>query len=147
MWYLNHDSAVDIARLLFLSKSTVNRVRNRFDAGLCVTGDSARARRRRRDLRLNQHDLGVLQVLVQGEASMYLDELADALHAQTGTRASLPTICRALRHQLQITRKLEVGAGLTRFCRTVRPPRANAMRARVILPRLCQRVVPVIRSI
>jgi transposase len=106
MWYLDEIAADEIARLLFLSRTTVYRVRDRFNRGLCVTGDSPFARRRRRDRKLSQQDLGVLQVLVQGEASLYLDELADALHAQTGTRASLPTICRALRHQLQITRKM-----------------------------------------
>jgi hypothetical protein len=107
LWYLHHYSANRIVATLFLSRSTVYRVINRFNTDRSVTGPAHHRGVRvvRRDKRLSDHDNNVLAALVLSEASIYLDELADALHARTGTRASMPTICRALRHEMRITRK------------------------------------------
>ena len=109
LWYLHRVAADAIAYSLFISRSTVYRVIERFVRGEPVEGTARflglQGRKVRSDRKLSARDRGVLKELINGEASIYLDELADALARRTGTRVSLPTICRALRSGLHYTRK------------------------------------------
>lgn len=105
MWYFNGCARAEIADTLFLSQSTVKRVLQRFNNGERIYLDDKR-RGPRQDKRLLPGDVEVLKRLLEEDASMYLDELQHALRTRTGRSISLPTICRCLRHELRITRKL-----------------------------------------
>jgi transposase len=106
-WYFYALRPEEISRSLFVSLSKVYRVIRRFreNQPIIIINRPAN-RRQRRDKRLQINDLRVLTGLVESEAAIYLDELADALQGATGTVVSLPMLCRALRHQLKITRKM-----------------------------------------
>ena len=105
LWYFNGCVSAEIADTLFISTSTVKRVLGRFKRNECIYLDHRR-RAPRQDKRLLRGDLEILRRLVEDDASMYLDEIQHELRTRTGRNISLPTICRCLRHELRITRKL-----------------------------------------
>ena len=107
LFCFHHRNPKQISETLFLSESTVYRVLKRFrlDRDVRSPGDIA-GHAPRNDKKLSLADLYALNELVIVNPTVYLDELRTALINKTGTSVSLPTICRALRHQLLITRKM-----------------------------------------
>jgi len=104
LWYFDDRTPYEISQNLFMSVSTVRRVIARFKADLPLR--RLEPRQRRCDTRYEHAELMALKALVQNNATLYLDELRDAVHRRTGTWASLSTVCRALKNQLHITRKM-----------------------------------------
>jgi len=54
---------------------------------------------------LGAMELDYLFRLVVESPTIYIDEMAEKLLSTYGVKASLPTICRALYHDLKLTRK------------------------------------------
>ena len=92
-----------IADLLYIHKSTVRRVINRFDLFSDVSPTTNYVHGPRRTL--EQPDLyGVIVEAVMSHPGMYLSEMQKVLLKNTGISVSLTTICRTLK-RLGFTRK------------------------------------------
>lgn len=104
LWYYDDLPVFKIAETLRISESTVKRVLRRFRTNQPLVPETRW--KKRSDKKMGAAELLALANLVQENATLYLDELRDAIHRRTGTRLSLPTVCRALVHELHITRKM-----------------------------------------
>lgn len=97
----------EIAQLCRCSQATVSRVCSQYDAYVPVQDivKPPRAGQQREASRvLDATERNALAGIVNGRQTLYLQEMADALHAQTGKLVSTSTICRELA-RMGITRK------------------------------------------
>ncbi|UZO17767.1 uncharacterized protein OCT59_009107 [Rhizophagus irregularis] len=92
----------EIAKRLYVSKTTVTNICKIFDKWGCVnnpfTGKSGKRKI------FTSEDMQILQDIVQEKVDYYLDELIYEMEIKTGKLVSIPTLCRSLQH-CGITRK------------------------------------------
>jgi len=100
--YTDDFSIVDIAKTLYMSKSSVTRIINIYKKWACVTNPFKGIFGRRK--LFSRSDMYILQSLVKDKVNWYLDELVYEMENLTGKRASVSTLWRSL-HYLGITRK------------------------------------------
>ncbi len=100
--YTDDFSIVDIAKTLYMSKSSVTRIINIYKKWAYVTNPFKGIFGRRK--LFSRSDMYILQSLVKDKVNWYLDELIYEMENLTGKRASVSTLWRSL-HYLGITQK------------------------------------------
>jgi transposase len=100
--YIDGSSIIDIANILYISKSTVARIINIYEKWACVTNPFKGVSGRRK--LFSRNDMYILKSLIKNKVNWYLDELTYEMENLTGKRASISTLWRSL-HYLGITRK------------------------------------------
>ena len=100
--YTESFSIIDIANILYMSKSSVTRIINIYKKWACVTNPFKGIFGRRK--LFSRSDMYILQSLVKDKVNWYLDELVSEMENLTGKRTSIAMLWRSL-YYLGITQK------------------------------------------
>ncbi len=100
--YINGLSIIDIANILYISKSSVIRIISLYKKWVCVTNLFKGIPGKKK--LFSRGDMYMLQNLIRDKVNWYLDELVYEMKNFTGKRVSISTFWRSL-HYLEITRK------------------------------------------
>ncbi|RGB21953.1 hypothetical protein C1646_678185, partial [Rhizophagus diaphanus] len=92
----------EIAKRLYVSKTTVTNNCKIFDKWGCVNDPFTRKSGKRKIF--TSEDMQILQDIIQEKVDYYLDELIYKMEIKTGKLVSIPTLCHSLQH-CGITRK------------------------------------------
>ena len=88
--YADGYSIIDIANILYMSKSSVSRIINMYERWACVTNPFKGVFGRKK--LFNRNDMYILRSLTKDKVNWYLDELVYEMENLTGKRASISAL-------------------------------------------------------
>ncbi|CAB4494727.1 unnamed protein product [Rhizophagus irregularis] len=100
--YSDGYSRKQIAKLLYIGETLVNKVINTYTKWGCVVNPWRRLPGKKKVF--NRSDINILCEIVHDHVDYYLDEYIEEMQARTGKRVSIPTLWRSLAY-CGITRK------------------------------------------